>query len=261
MKKRVIAAIVALIISVPLIYKGDLYFYLFAILLSLLGLREILSLITDNSQAKLISYISLLTIIGSGIMKTNFDNLIDYKIIGIILLLNCVLMLMNHKNKNFDIAKCFNIIGVTLFLGVAFETIIITRNMSLYYFIYIFLVALVTDTFAHLIGTLFGKHKINEISPNKSWEGCIGGLCFGSLVSVLFYLIFINQDISIFIIILITMFLSIIAQLGDLFFSQIKRYYKIKDFSNIMPGHGGILDRLDSVIFVSLAFTYFITFI
>ena len=69
---------------------------------------------------------------------------------------------------------------------------IILRNMSLYYFIYIFLITIMNDTFAHSVGTLFGKHKINEISPNKSWEGCLGGAFFGVLISVLFYLIFIT---------------------------------------------------------------------
>ena len=118
-----------------------------------------------------------------------------------------------------------------------------------------------TDTFAHSIGTLFGKHKINEISPKNSGEGCLGGAFFGTLISVLFYLIVINQDINIFLLVFITLFLSIIGQLGDLFFSQIKRQYGIKDFSNLMPGHGGVLDRLDSIIFVTLAFIYFINFL
>ena len=118
-----------------------------------------------------------------------------------------------------------------------------------------------TDTFAHSTGTLFGKNKINEISPNKSWEGCLGGAFFGTLISVLFYLIIVNQDVNLFLLIFITIFLSIIGQLGDLFFSLIKRHYQIKDFSNIMPGHGGILDRLDSVIFIALAFIFFINFL
>ena len=159
------------------------------------------------------------------------------------------------------IEKCFYLIGVTVFLGSAFSCLIILRNMSLSYFIYIFLISIMTDTFAHSIGTLFGKNKINEISPNKSWEGCLGGTFFGTLISVLFYLFFINQDVDIFLLIFVTIFLSIIGQLGDLFFSLVKRNYNIKDYSNIMPGHGGILDRFDSIIFITLAFIYFINFL
>ena len=171
-----------------------------------------------------------------------------------------VLFLLKHKS-NFKVEKFFCLIGITLFLSTSFSTLIVIRNMSLLYFIYIFLITIMTDTFAHSIGTLFGRHKINEISPNKSWEGCLGGAFFGTLISVLFYLIVINQDINIFLLIFITLFLSIVGQLGDLFFSQIKRQYGIKDFSNLMPGHGGILDRFDSIIFVTLAFIYFINFL
>lgn len=260
MKKRIISAIIALIISVPLIYLGNVYFYLFAILISLLGFREILNLIDkDNHFVRIISYICFVILIGSSINNTNFNNLIDYNVIGIILLIYACTMLIIHRNQTFDISKLFYIIGITFFLGISFSAIIIVRNMSLYYFLYLFIISAMTDVFAHSVGTLFGKHKINEISPKKSWEGCLGGTFFGTLIGVLFYLIFINQDINIFIIIGVTVFLSIIGQLGDLFFSLIKRTYKIKDFSNIMPGHGGILDRLDSIIFVMLAFTYFIT--
>jgi len=133
--------------------------------------------------------------------------------------------------------------------------------MSLRYFLFLILIPILNDTFAHAVGTLFGKHKLNEISPNKSWEGCIGGALCGVLGSTLFYLISINSEINIFLLIILTLFLSIIGQLGDLSFSQIKRYYKIKDFGNIMPGHGGILDRFDSFIFVVLAFTFLVTFL
>lgn len=262
MRVRIISALIALIISVPLVYIGGIPFYLFSILLSLLGFREFINLaIKDNWGLKLISYICFLGIIGTNLVKTNFTNILNYQILGIILLLFFMTLLFQHRNKKYDTSKCFYALGITIFLGVSFSLMIIVRNMSLYYFIYLFLITIMTDTFAHSTGTLFGKHKINEISPNKSWEGCLGGTCFGTLISVLFYLIMINQDINIFVLIGITLFLSIIGQLGDLFFSYMKREYKIKDYSNIMPGHGGILDRFDSIIFVMLAFTYFITFL
>lgn len=262
MRVRIISAVIALIISIPLVYVGGIPFYLFSILLSLLGFREIINLaIQDNWGLKMISYVSFLGIIGSNLAKTTFDGVLNYQIIGVIFLLFFMTLLFQHRNKHNDVGKCFYALGLTMFLGLSFSLIIIVRNMSLYYFIYLFLITVMTDTFAHSTGTLFGKHKINEISPNKSWEGCLGGACFGTLISVLFYLIMINQDINIFLLVGITLFLSIIGQLGDLFFSYIKRQYQIKDYSNIMPGHGGILDRFDSIIFVMLAFTYFITFL
>ena len=97
-----------------------------------------------------------------------------------------------------------------------------------------------------------------KISPNKTWEGSIGGLICGSLVGAIIYKLFFGK-ITIKIII-ITIILSIIGQIGDLVMSKIKRENEIKDFSNIMPGHGGILDRLDSSIFVFIAYMFLLMF-
>ena len=76
----------------------------------------------------------------------------------------------------------------------------------------------------------------------------------------MFYKTVINPEVVMSTLIIITAFLTIIGQLGDLFFSAIKRYFNTKDFSNLMPGHGGILDRFDSIIFIMLAFTFFMNF-
>ena len=109
---------------------------------------------------------------------------------------------------------------------------------------------------------MIGKHKLLEvISPNKTWEGFIGGSLVGTFVCTVFYVTVIDPSVQLFSMTLIVLFLSIIGQLVDLFFSAIKRYYNVKDFSNIMPGHGGVLDRLDSIIFVLLTYSIFITII
>lgn len=125
---------------------------------------------------------------------------------------------------------------------------------------YVLFTAWGTDIFAYFIGRKFGKHKFTEISPNKSIEGCIGGL-FGSILSSIIYTIICNSvwhlNINYLYILGIAIFLSIVSQIGDLAASSIKRYCKIKDFSNLIPGHGGLLDRIDSVIFI-LPFAYFL---
>ena len=262
MKKRIISAIIILIIALPLVYFGGIPFYIMALITALLAFKEMLDLvIKDDYWARLVSYICFLFLVGTSIFQNDFNFLVDFKILSIICLIYGSLALIKHRSQNFNIDKCFMLLGINLFLGLAFNSLIILRNMSLYYFIYIFLIAVMNDTFAHSIGTLFGKNKINEISPNKSWEGCLGGAFFGTLISVLFYLIVINQDINLFLLIFVTIFLSVIGQLGDLFFSLIKRNYQIKDFSNLIPGHGGILDRFDSVIFIALAFIFLVEFL
>lgn len=98
-----------------------------------------------------------------------------------------------------------------------------------------------------------------KISPAKSWEGAIAGLIGGSAISIIVYSNLVgNFSIKL---VIITIILSCVGQMGDLFFSKIKRENEIKDFSNIMPGHGGVLDRLDSLSFVMFVYVIIIWFI
>ena len=125
---------------------------------------------------------------------------------------------------------------------------------------YVFVAAWGTDIFAYLIGKNFGKHKFTDISPNKSLEGCAGGI-FGSILLVMIFTILCNNiwnlEINYLYAFGISVFLSIISQIGDLAASSVKRHCGIKDYSNLIPGHGGILDRIDSVLFI-LPFAYFL---
>ena len=126
-------------------------------------------------------------------------------------------------------------------------------------FIYVVLIPIITDSFAYLTGMLIGRNKLLEdISPKKTWEGTIGGSLVATFVCTVYYLTVIDPNASVIVISLIVLLLSLVGQLGDLFFSAIKRRFKVKDFSNLMPGHGGVLDRLDSIIFVMLTFTFFL---
>lgn len=125
---------------------------------------------------------------------------------------------------------------------------------------FVFFSAWGTDVFAYLVGKNFGKHKFTKVSPNKSLEGCLGGI-LGAVVITLIYTAVCNQvfamNLNYLYIGFITILLSIMSQIGDLAASSIKRYCDIKDYSNLIPGHGGMLDRIDSVIFI-LPFAYFL---
>ena len=119
---------------------------------------------------------------------------------------------------------------------------------------YIFVVAWATDIFAYLIGKKFGKHKFSKVSPKKSIEGCIAGI-LGAVVVATLYTIIINKSFGVnyscLILSLSAVIFSIISQVGDFTASSIKRFADVKDYGNLLPGHGGMLDRIDSLIFIA----------
>ena len=136
--------------------------------------------------------------------------------------------------------------------------------------LFVILSAIMTDTGAYFVGVFFGKHKMNErISPKKTWEGFFGGIILTSIFISGFALIFaftghpllpgILDVEHMYHIFILSLIIPLVSTLGDLVFSSIKRHYQIKDFSNILPGHGGILDRLDSLIFAGITAAIYIS--
>lgn len=171
----------------------------------------------------------------------------------------CITMLMltvifsNMRIKFSDIAIelfgiCY-ILGFMIFIPLLYGTT--NGKITIWY---LMLAAWGSDIFAYSIGRRIGKHKFTKISPNKSIEGCIAGV-IGSVVCVVIYTVLINTIKGAVIpygyIIFVGIILSILGQCGDLAASSIKRETNIKDFGNLIPGHGGILDRMDSIIFMA----------
>lgn len=258
MKERVISAVVALLITVPLILLGGNYFVILVIILGLLGLKELLNLLKGVPYpVKIISYLLFVILLLFGYQFIDGIYIMNFSLTLITFLIVLTSIILYSNRKEYSISDAFFLISSLIFLSSAFNLFIIVREKSLMLTIYLFLVTTMTDTFAYVLGSKIGKRKlIPKISPNKSVEGFIAGLIFGTIIASTFYCLCIDSS-NIIMIILMTMILSIIGQCGDLVFSAIKRYYKIKDFSNIMPGHGGILDRLDSIIFVLFGYIIF----
>lgn len=186
-------------------------------------------------------------------------------VITLIILINVLVLftqvvVTNMKRNIEDIAiSLFGICYIVFFL--MFAPLIrdsLTNGKILIW--YVFFAAWGTDIFAYLIGKNFGKHKFTEVSPKKSIEGCIGGI-LGSIILCIGYTMVCNSvfglNINYLYVFGISVFLSVISQIGDLAASSVKRHCEIKDYSNLIPGHGGILDRIDSVIFI-LPFAYFL---
>lgn len=250
MKKRVISAIVALLIFVPLVIIGGMWFKIAVCVLSVLAMREVLNLPGGEKRPKYVDIILYALVILLTFMDSDRKS---YYFLTLLLPMLAVIYCNNNKKYNADDA--FKYVGSTILIGTIFHHFIIIRENSIMLFVYLFLITMLTDTYAHLGGSLIGKHKMSpKISPNKTWEGAIIGGLFGTLCAATFYYIAIDSSVNVLGLLIITLFLSCLGQLGDLFFSAMKRNHDIKDFSNIMPGHGGVLDRLDSIIFVVIGY-------
>ena len=205
---------------------------------------------------------------------------IDAKI-GFALLLVAITMQLSLLvfSKEFDANDIGKSLASSFYVGFGVASLLALRIMGVRYVVYLFMITVLTDVFAYVFGMLFGKNKmIERISPKKTWEGAIGGTLVATVAATLFAFLYgslftgslnienvntifdtimntqeMNPIVLFGLIFVISFITSIAGQLGDLVASRLKRTYDIKDFSNIFPGHGGVLDRFDSSIFASMA--------
>ncbi len=256
MKKRIVSAIVMMIICIPLLIIGGLPFRIGIALLSILAYKEVLDIKGLNNYPKIVEILGLFII-----LLLNFSNRdllndtigLNYRYIAVSYLVMFLPTIFYFDKKNYTTKDAFELSSFIIFLGIVFNSI---SNILIYekpYFFLLILITIFTDTFAYIIGSMIGRHKFTKISPNKTIEGCLGGLVMGTVLSTIYYETFIGSSPLIKVIPIIAL-LSLICEMGDLFYSAIKRERNIKDFSNLIPGHGGILDRIDSITFVTLAY-------
>ena len=263
MKVRILSAIVMLLVFIPLLIIGGRPYALLMAALSVAGLYEMIHIRESRKPfplvMKVFAYILVLLCCLMNADSVLFTTKLDYRVITFIIFVFLIPIVVFQDSKTYSINDAFFLLGSILFVGMSFNVLLITRNYSLDYVIFLFLITIMTDTFAYFTGLLIGRHKLLEkVSPKKTIEGMIGGTLMAVIIASTYYHVIINSSLSIVTLVLVTLVLSLIGQIGDLVFSAIKRYYNQKDFSNLIPGHGGILDRLDSIIFVVLAFILFI---
>jgi phosphatidate cytidylyltransferase len=179
-------------------------------------------------------------------------------IIGLVLLVLLIPSIFDKKGE-YTTKEAFYLAGTTIGIGLFFNLVMLVYNFNRWELLYLLAIATMTDTFAMLIGCLIGKHKlIPEVSPKKSIEGSIAGSIVGTAIASIYYINILDTNINLIVLLVMSLILSILGQIGDLFFSKMKRENEIKDFSNLMPGHGGILDRFDSLSFI--IFGYIVIF-
>lgn|SRR5574344_432317 len=265
MKKRIISAIVLLLIFVPCLLAGGLLYDSLILIIGVLGLKELLDAKEKKKRIppfiKFICLTLLIILLSTGIINGSSLS-INYTVLFAFFITLLIPTILYHDKEKYSVDDAFYLIGSVLFLTIALVLFMNVRSIRTALPIYLFMVSVVTDTFALITGMLVGKVKLLEaISPKKTWEGLVGGTIMGVVIPTMFYSIVIDPSMKIWIVVLLSLFLSILGQLGDLVFSAIKRYFGIKDFSNLIPGHGGILDRIDSVIFVMMGYMIFMSFI
>ena len=258
MKQRIITAIVGIIITIPIILYGNWPFILFAYILGTIALFEMIRMYKPkfNLFFTLLSTVFLwFMLVPIDDFEINSFSLTKFELIMMLSIILLVASVLTKNNFTFDHASF--LVLATIYVGISFYFVIKTRLLGLDYFLFILFTIWATDSGAYFIGKYYGKRKLwPAISPNKTIGGAIGGILFALMFAFIFYL-FDSLDRSLISILLLAFIISIAGQIGDLVASAIKRHYNIKDFGNLLPGHGGILDRLDSFLFVVLVLHIF----
>ncbi|MGM9966827.1 phosphatidate cytidylyltransferase [Rummeliibacillus sp. TYF005] len=263
MKQRIITAVIAAALFIPFVIYGQLPFTILIYAMAAVGLFEVLKMrgISLFSVPGIISLLSLFIILMPNSWSEQIQDITKYSrieylfICAILLLIYTVLV----KNK-FTFDDVGFLLASALYVGIGFHFFIATREEGLAYVVYALVIVWTTDSGAYFIGRKLGRNKLwPEISPKKTIEGFVGGIVVALISAIIFQWIA-NLDISWIALIVVSIVASIFGQLGDLVESAIKRHYGVKDSGKILPGHGGILDRFDSLLFV-LPLLYFLHFI
>ncbi len=255
MKQRIITAIVAMLIFLPAAFLGGLPFTILIYAMASIALFELLRMrkISLRSVPGMFSLILLWILLLPFEYIPVFEHIDDYVklqliIIGVLIFLSYSVFSKNEFTFD-DIGFCFMAI---IYIGVGFYYMLATRAAGILYIFFALLLIWATDSGAYFFGRAFGKRKLlPSISPNKTVEGAIGGIISAIAGTLLFFFFTDLHDyVQLPALLLVAIVLSVFGQIGDLVESALKRYYNVKDSGNLLPGHGGILDRVDSWLFV-----------
>ena len=262
MKTRVITGLFLAIILIPLLFVHRFIFFGTVGLFTLIAAYEMFHMFKHKHEipSSFMIYLGFGTLSLYSIVLGVYLKVLMVESLIIWLLL---IVLIGLLLKVFCEAFTGEILGkfllAMLYVGLSFAALSMVRELGIVVLIYLLILAMATDMFAYFIGIKYGKRRLApKISPKKSIEGAIGGSFFGVLLGTIFalnYNVFPYQStLVVLMVALFTgLFVSMIAQIGDLVASSFKREHDIKDFSQLLPGHGGILDRFDSSSFAAIA--------
>ena len=289
MKQRTITGIIIAIFVIPFIIFGQYFIAAFVGLLSLLSVKEFLDIKKKSGQEKTPLYVYIICMLFSLLLIFDIYVISDYGFnfanatlqnYGLntlwVMLLAISLFTSSVFDKKFSIIDAFYSFATTIFLSLGLKGMLYLRlfgevdKVGILLLAYVLLVSCLTDIFAYFGGMtcykLLGSdkvHKLNErISPKKTIEGCLVGTIIGTLLGFVFAF-FLLKDLNFkwYLLLIMSLALSLAGQIGDLILSANKRHFNVKDYSNLLPGHGGVLDRIDSLLVNCMIAATFISLI
>ena len=268
--KRITSALLGFPLVVIILTFGNKYVVdIFLAIIACISMQEYMNAISkDAKPIRWLGYIScifiaFIHIIPQYIPEPILNNIIILAIPILLLVLFTTIVATNMRINFKDVS--YTLFGIVYIVTcIAFIAKIRGLEHGNWLVWFAIIAAWASDTFAYFIGKRFGKHKFSKVSPKISVEGCIAGV-IGAVIVALIYTYAVNEitslNFSYIYITIITAILSIIGQIGDFAASSIKRYVDVKDYSNLIPGHGGMLDRIDSLMFLSPFAYVFLTII
>ena len=265
--QRFLTSIVAFPILALLIFKGsELVFAVFIGLVSLIALWEYFRIVFHDQPQTVFSSIPLLGgLSGLIIIIAAFFNSFQWPALCLVVnfILAAILTMPLYKNDPRVLNMVEKQIQGVIYIPLALSTIVLLRNGTdgVTWVFFILFIVFAGDVGAFYSGKVFGRHKLSPaISPGKTIEGSIGGMGFSMIVGYIFMRLFLPH-LDTPLIFLLFIVINVSAQTGDLFESELKRAGHIKDSGNILPGHGGMLDRIDALLFAAPVAYMFKTFL
>lgn len=257
-RTRLISGVILVILALIFIISGDYVLWMVSLILSFIGLMELYRVFElHRTQLGWIGY--ALTIVYYILLQVSVKSGIQINwLLYLMIVMMVFLFTMVSKYPKFHSSQIIQAVFGILYVGVMFSFLYQTRMLpnGTYTVWLIFISSWGCDTCAYCVGKLIGKHKMSPVlSPKKSVEGAVGGVAGTMILTYVYARIFASQmeitHIQVCILTLISAAGALISMVGDLTASAIKRDYHVKDYGKLIPGHGGILDRFDSVIFTA----------
>ncbi len=263
MRTRIVSAIIGIIIAGYIINAGGRLFFFGVLALNIISIYELhraFENIGIHTAIYINSFFAIILLYAVAIMHDTSLVFVPFSIVLMIIFMFLYSIINNNRNDLIDVVST---VFSFVYTSILYMHFILIRFLPLgrHYVWWIFVMTWACDTGAFFTGKLFGKKKIAPtISPHKTVEGGTGGLLLSVVISIIYAKVFL-LDVSIMNAAVLGLIIGIFSQLGDISASLIKRYCEIKDFSNIIPGHGGILDRFDSALFSFPVAYYYIVLI